>query len=135
MAIQTSTLPAEAARSEMDLSRSVIEAALVARPQHLAYPVGDPTSAGPRESSGRWLSATVAPQRAKASVTARPMPEAAPVTSTAFPVRSALIMSGAFEEIENAEEQDDPAAPAVKARSVLLYCLTPEAKGGRDGHD
>ena len=42
-------LPAEAARSEMDLSRSVIEAALVARPQHLAYPVGDPTSAGPRE--------------------------------------------------------------------------------------
>ena len=40
---------AETARSEMDLSRSVIEAALAVRPQHLAYPVGDRTSAGPRE--------------------------------------------------------------------------------------
>ena len=28
-------------RSEMDLSRSVIEAALGARPEHLSYPVGD----------------------------------------------------------------------------------------------
>ncbi len=37
------------ARSEMDVSRSVIEAALMARPQHLSYPVGDPASAGPRE--------------------------------------------------------------------------------------
>lgn len=36
-------------RAEMDMSRSVIEAALGSRPQHLAYPVGDPTSAGPRE--------------------------------------------------------------------------------------
>jgi peptidoglycan/xylan/chitin deacetylase (PgdA/CDA1 family) len=36
-------------RAEMDMSRSVIEAALGRRPQHLAYPVGDPTSAGPRE--------------------------------------------------------------------------------------
>lgn len=36
-------------RAEMDMSRSVIEAALGKRPQHLAYPVGDPTSAGPRE--------------------------------------------------------------------------------------
>jgi peptidoglycan/xylan/chitin deacetylase (PgdA/CDA1 family) len=42
-------LPADAARSEMDMSRSVIEAALMTRPQHLAYPIGDPTSAGPRE--------------------------------------------------------------------------------------
>jgi peptidoglycan/xylan/chitin deacetylase (PgdA/CDA1 family) len=42
-------LPAEAARSEMDLSRSVIEAALLVRPQHLAYPVGDATAAGQRE--------------------------------------------------------------------------------------
>lgn len=39
----------DAVRSEMDLGRSVIEAALGVRPQHLAYPVGDPTSAGPRE--------------------------------------------------------------------------------------
>ncbi len=42
-------LSADAARSEMDMGRSVIEAALMTRPQHLAYPVGDPTSAGPRE--------------------------------------------------------------------------------------
>jgi len=39
----------EAARSEMDMSRSIIEAALSVRPEHLSYPVGDPTSAGPRE--------------------------------------------------------------------------------------
>ena len=31
------------------MSRAVIEAALMSRPQHLAYPLGDPTSAGPRE--------------------------------------------------------------------------------------
>jgi peptidoglycan/xylan/chitin deacetylase (PgdA/CDA1 family) len=37
------------ARSEMDLSRSVIEAALAVRPQHLSYPFGDRTSAGARE--------------------------------------------------------------------------------------
>ena len=39
----------QAVRAEMNMSRSVIEAALGIRPQHLAYPVGDPTSAGPRE--------------------------------------------------------------------------------------
>jgi peptidoglycan/xylan/chitin deacetylase (PgdA/CDA1 family) len=33
----------------MEMSRSVIEAALGVRPEHLAYPVGDRTSAGPRE--------------------------------------------------------------------------------------
>ena len=33
----------------MDMSRSVIEAAIGKRPEHLAYPVGDVTSAGPRE--------------------------------------------------------------------------------------
>ena len=37
------------ARSEMEMSRAVIEAAIGMRPQHLAYPVGDRTSAGPRE--------------------------------------------------------------------------------------
>ena len=36
-------------RAEMDMSRSVIEAAIGKRPEHLAYPVGDVTSAGPRE--------------------------------------------------------------------------------------
>jgi peptidoglycan/xylan/chitin deacetylase (PgdA/CDA1 family) len=39
----------EVARSEMALSRSVIEAALSVRPEHLSYPIGDRTSAGPRE--------------------------------------------------------------------------------------
>jgi len=37
------------ARAEMEMSRSVIEAALGVRPDHICYPVGDPTSAGPRE--------------------------------------------------------------------------------------
>jgi len=39
----------KAVRAELDNSRSVIEAALGMRPQHLAYPVGDPSAAGPRE--------------------------------------------------------------------------------------
>lgn len=39
----------DSVRAEMEMSRSVLEAALGKRPQHLAYPVGDPTSAGPRE--------------------------------------------------------------------------------------
>ena len=42
-------VPANTARSEMEMSRTVIEAALGIRPDHLAYPVGDRTSAGPRE--------------------------------------------------------------------------------------
>jgi peptidoglycan/xylan/chitin deacetylase (PgdA/CDA1 family) len=42
-------LPEKTARSEMDLSRSVIEAALARRPEHLSFPIGDRTSAGPRE--------------------------------------------------------------------------------------
>jgi peptidoglycan/xylan/chitin deacetylase (PgdA/CDA1 family) len=39
----------DAVRSEMDVSRSVIAAAIGKRPEHFAYPVGDVTSAGPRE--------------------------------------------------------------------------------------
>ena len=39
----------DAVRAEMEMSRAVLEAALGKRPNHLAYPVGDPTSAGPRE--------------------------------------------------------------------------------------
>ncbi|MGH6727385.1 MAG: polysaccharide deacetylase family protein [Pseudolabrys sp.] len=43
-------LPDDAAvRAEMEMSRAVLEAALGRRPAHLAYPVGDSTSAGPRE--------------------------------------------------------------------------------------
>src|SRR6185312_8899660 len=38
-----------AVRAEMEQSRAVLHAALGKRPEHLAYPVGDPTSAGPRE--------------------------------------------------------------------------------------
>ena len=38
-----------AVRAEVEMSRAVLEAALGKRPEHLAYPVGDPTSAGPRE--------------------------------------------------------------------------------------
>lgn len=41
--------PEQAVRSEMQMSCSVIEASLGVRPEHFAYPVGDPTSAGPRE--------------------------------------------------------------------------------------
>jgi peptidoglycan/xylan/chitin deacetylase (PgdA/CDA1 family) len=36
-------------RREMQMSAAVIEAALGRRPTHFSYPVGDPTSAGPRE--------------------------------------------------------------------------------------
>jgi peptidoglycan/xylan/chitin deacetylase (PgdA/CDA1 family) len=37
------------ARSELEMGRAVIEAAIGVRPEHLAYPVGDKTSAGERE--------------------------------------------------------------------------------------
>jgi peptidoglycan/xylan/chitin deacetylase (PgdA/CDA1 family) len=42
-------LERDAVRSEMDLGRSVIEAALGLRSEHMSYPVGDRTSAGTRE--------------------------------------------------------------------------------------
>jgi peptidoglycan/xylan/chitin deacetylase (PgdA/CDA1 family) len=42
-------LPDRLARAEMEMSRGVIEAALGLRPEHFCYPVGDVTSAGPRE--------------------------------------------------------------------------------------
>jgi peptidoglycan/xylan/chitin deacetylase (PgdA/CDA1 family) len=42
-------LAKDTVRSEMDLSRAVIEAALATRPQHLSYPFGDRGSAGARE--------------------------------------------------------------------------------------
>jgi peptidoglycan/xylan/chitin deacetylase (PgdA/CDA1 family) len=47
--VRLAKVPERSARSEMDMSRSVIEAALGLRPQHLSFPVGDKTSAGPRE--------------------------------------------------------------------------------------
>jgi len=42
-------LPAGAARAEIERSADVIEASLGKRPRHLSFPVGDATSAGPRE--------------------------------------------------------------------------------------
>jgi len=59
-------LPDKTVRSEIDLSRSVIEAALAVRPAHLSYPVGDRTSAGPREF------AAAAELGFKTAVTTRP---------------------------------------------------------------
>ncbi len=47
--VMLAKVPERSARSEMEMSRSVIEASLGVRPEHLSYPVGDPTSAGPRE--------------------------------------------------------------------------------------
>jgi peptidoglycan/xylan/chitin deacetylase (PgdA/CDA1 family) len=47
--VMLAKVPEKAARSEMKMSRSVIEAALGVRPEHLSYPVGDRTAAGPRE--------------------------------------------------------------------------------------
>jgi peptidoglycan/xylan/chitin deacetylase (PgdA/CDA1 family) len=44
-----SKIPERQARSEMAMSRAVIEASLGLKPDHLSYPGGDPTSAGPRE--------------------------------------------------------------------------------------
>jgi peptidoglycan/xylan/chitin deacetylase (PgdA/CDA1 family) len=41
--------PERQARAEMAMSRSVIEASLGLRPDHLSYPIGDSTAAGPRE--------------------------------------------------------------------------------------
>jgi peptidoglycan/xylan/chitin deacetylase (PgdA/CDA1 family) len=59
-------LPREAARSEMDLSQSVIEAALGERPAHLSYPFGDRAASAAREFE---LAAELG---FKTAVTARP---------------------------------------------------------------
>ena len=47
--VMLAKVPEQAARTEMEMSRAVIEASLGVRPRHLSYPVGDKTSAGPRE--------------------------------------------------------------------------------------
>jgi peptidoglycan/xylan/chitin deacetylase (PgdA/CDA1 family) len=47
--VMLAKVPERIARAEMAMSRAVIEAALGPRPEHLSYPVGDHTSAGPRE--------------------------------------------------------------------------------------
>ena len=47
--VMLAKVPEASARAEMEMSRRVIEAALGAPVEHLSYPVGDRTSAGPRE--------------------------------------------------------------------------------------
>jgi peptidoglycan/xylan/chitin deacetylase (PgdA/CDA1 family) len=47
--VMLAKVPERTARSEIEMSRTVIGAALGKRPEHFSYPVGDPTSAGPRE--------------------------------------------------------------------------------------
>lgn len=47
--VMLAKVPERIARAEMAMSRAVIEASLDRRPEHLSYPVGDRTSAGPRE--------------------------------------------------------------------------------------
>jgi len=47
--VMLAKVSATAARTEMEMSRRVIEAALTIPVEHLCYPVGDATSAGPRE--------------------------------------------------------------------------------------
>src|SRR4051794_20114411 len=47
--VMLAKVPEELARTEMDMSRTVIESALGIRPAHLSYPVGDRTSAAARE--------------------------------------------------------------------------------------
>ena len=41
--------PERVVRGEMEMGRAVLEAAIGNKPQHLSYPIGDETSAGPRE--------------------------------------------------------------------------------------
>jgi peptidoglycan/xylan/chitin deacetylase (PgdA/CDA1 family) len=47
--VMLAKVPDRTARSEMEMSRAVIETALGIPPEHFAYPVGDCTSAGSRE--------------------------------------------------------------------------------------
>jgi peptidoglycan/xylan/chitin deacetylase (PgdA/CDA1 family) len=47
--VMLAKVPERAARAEMDMSRSVIEASLGVRPDHISYPIGDRTAVGPRE--------------------------------------------------------------------------------------
>src|SRR5215469_7530755 len=89
------------------------------------------TSRAPRGSSARWLSATAAPLRAKASAVASPIPEAAPVTSAAFPMRSALIISASLEWRCIGDSMSRP-LPLSRLRRLWYRCLRP-GKGGRHG--
>jgi len=80
------------ARNELKMSRSVIAAALGQAPEHLAYPFGDPTTAGPREFR------IAAELGFKTAVTTRPgviFPEHAEHL-TALP---RISLNGAFQDI------------------------------------
>src|SRR6516164_5420803 len=89
------------------------------------------TSRAPRGSSGRWLSATAAPLRAKASAVASPMPEAAPVTSAAFPVRSALIMAASLDGSWTGDSMGR--ALLLSSLRRVCYRYPPPGKGERHG--
>ena len=47
--VRLAKVPEKSARREMQMSRAVIEASLGTRPAHMSFPVGDSTSAGPRD--------------------------------------------------------------------------------------
>jgi peptidoglycan/xylan/chitin deacetylase (PgdA/CDA1 family) len=47
--VRLTKVPEKVARAEMRMSAAVIESALGRTPAHLSYPIGDATSAGPRE--------------------------------------------------------------------------------------
>jgi peptidoglycan/xylan/chitin deacetylase (PgdA/CDA1 family) len=64
--VMLAKVPAATAQAEMEMSRRVIEASLGSPVEHLCYPVGDPTSAGPREF------VTAAKLGFKTAVTTRP---------------------------------------------------------------
>ena len=81
-----------AVRAEMDLSRSVIEAALGARPAHLSYPYGDPGSAGPREF------AIAAELGFKTAVTTRPG-VLVPLPRQAFAALPRISLNGEYQQL------------------------------------
>src|SRR6516165_2835192 len=64
--VMLAKVPEKSARAEMEMGRSVIEASLGYRPDHLSYPVGDATSAGP------WAGRQGAEVGFKTAVTTRP---------------------------------------------------------------
>ena len=71
-------------RTQSSASPTLPGAPMTSRPS----PQSRATCSGPRGSSARWLIATLAPLRASCVTSARPMPEAPPVTRAVLPARS-----------------------------------------------
>jgi peptidoglycan/xylan/chitin deacetylase (PgdA/CDA1 family) len=99
----------QAARSELSMSRSVIEAALGTRPQHFAYPVGDTAAAGPRDF------ALAAELGFKTAVTTRPGVLFADHAQhlTALP---RISLNGEFQALRHADVLMSGAATALSNR-------------------